>query len=96
MPKPIRIQSGQELQKLPGSEALKPAQDQVAQSDKSLFNKSKRPFDHLKRFIVHRELNISHLVFLQKGVEAKGSQGQRSRGLAVRLCKQEEEMRLLF
>lgn len=34
--------------------ALEPAQDQGAQSDKSLFNKVKGLLNHLKRYIVHR------------------------------------------
>lgn len=75
--------------------ALKPAQDQGAQSDKSLFNEVKGPFESSQRVHCAQELKISPSVFLRKGVEGKRSQGQRPRGLAVRLCKQEEEMRLL-
>lgn len=56
-----------ELQKWPRGGALKPSQDQGAQSNKSLFNKSERPFESSQKVHCAQEVKIQALGFLAEG-----------------------------
>lgn len=56
-----------ELQKWPRGGALKPSQDQGAQSNKSLFNKSERPFESPQKVHCAQEVKIQALGFLAEG-----------------------------